>query len=95
MSDALRGLTNINALSTVGALAGRFGALNRALRLLAFDVAEGILGFLAGRVAHGWLADGVAGGLAHRTVALPVALGVTLGGVLGDDLAGGDSEEKG
>ncbi len=92
MSNTLRSLTNINAFPTVSTLAWRLGALYLADWLLAFDITEGVLGFLAGCMTLGWLAHRVADWLTNRAIALPVALRMAIHRVLGDDLGGSESE---
>ena len=81
VGDAVRLLADSDALRTVEHFAAFVGALDFALRLLAFDVTDRVFGLSAGSVAFRRLADGVADGRAVGVIALPGALGMA--GILG------------
>lgn len=86
MSNALRSFTNIDAFSTIGGFAGFLRAFDLAFGLLALNIAEGVLGFLASCVATWWLAYWVANWLTLWFIALPGALGMALWCILRNDL---------
>ena len=85
---------DVHAVTAVPGFAGPSRALDKALRVLALDVTDRVLGFLACGVAFRWLTDWGALRLAVRGIALPGTLWVALGVVLGDDLREGGPNEK-
>ena len=79
-SVALSGLANGFALGATVLLAQLLGASNRANRLGAVNGALGASHLLALHLALGTSANGVANSRAGGVIALPLALGVALGG---------------
>ncbi len=79
VSDAVGLLADGDALGAVEHLAAFVGAFNFTLGLFAFYIADSVLGFGAGSVALGRLADWVANGGAVRVVAFPGTLRMALG----------------
>ena len=71
VGDAMGLLADGDALGAVEHFAAFIRAFNFALRLLALDVANGVLGFGAGSMAFRRFADGVANSGAVGVVALP------------------------
>jgi hypothetical protein len=76
MGDAVRLFANSDALRAVEHFAAFVGALDFALRLLAFDITDSVFWLSAGSVALGRLTDGIADCRAVGVIALPGALGM-------------------
>jgi len=94
VGNALRVVTDRDALGSDSGLVGFVWALYLADGLLALDVAVGVGGLFAGGVALGGLADRLADGRALGLVALPGALWVAFcGGGLAEGDGGGSGEE--
>ncbi len=78
VSDAMRLFANCDTLRAVEHFASFVWAFYFALRLFAFDIANGVLGFSTRSVAFGGFANRVADGRTVRVITFPGALRVAL-----------------